>query len=316
LIEMRVFLAGSTGAVGRQLMPMLSSAGHSVVGTTRSEAKAEAIRSAGAEPVLVADPFDRSAVAAAVREARPEVVVHQLSALAGVSSMRRFDHEFEPTNRLRTEGLDVLLDAAQEAGARRFVAQSFAGWPYARTGGPVKTEGDPLDPTPLAAMRETHAAIRHLESSVTTCGLDGLALRYGVFYGPGNAIGRGGAIVEQLERRRFPIVGDGAGVWSFAHIEDAASATVAAIERGARGVYNVVDDEPAPVCEWLPVLAEAVGAKPPRRVPVWLGRIAGGEPTVAMMTQVRGASNAKAKRELGWQPAWPSWRRGFREGLG
>jgi 2-alkyl-3-oxoalkanoate reductase len=221
------------------------------------------------------------------------------------------------TNRLRTDGTDNLLAGARAAGARRFVAQSFAGWPYAREGGPVKSEDDPLDAHPPRAQRETLAAIRHLEAAaVGAADLEGVALRYGGFYGPGNALGKGGFLVEQVRKRRVPIVGDGAGVWSFLHIEDAAGAVVAALERGAPGVYNVVDDEPAPVSEWLPELAQVIGAPPPRRVPVWLGRLAAGEVGVSMMTSIRGASNAKAKRELGWRPRWSTWREGFRRGLG
>jgi 2-alkyl-3-oxoalkanoate reductase len=309
--SMKVFLAGATGALGKRLVPQLVGAGHEVVGMTRSPDKADVLRAAGAEPV-VADGLDRDAVTAAVLRAEPEVVVHQLTALSGEADLRRFDRSFALTNRLRTEGLDLLLAAAQSVGARRFVAQSFAGWPYARTGGPVKTEDDPLDPDPPAAMGETLAAIRHLESAVTGAdGLDGLALRYGGFYGPGTSVSKDGVVAEAIRRRRFPIVGGGEGVWSFVHIDDAASATLAAIERGAPGVYNVVDDEPAPVAEWLPVLAASVGAKPPRRVPVWLARLLVGEAGVSMMTQVRGASNAKAKRELGWQPSVPTWREGF-----
>jgi len=312
---MRVFVAGAGGAIGRRLVPQLVRAGHSVVGMTRSAGKAEGIHAAGGETV-VADALDEQAVMAAVQGARPEIVVHELTALPERFNLRNFDREFELTNRLRREGTDHLVAAARAAGARRFVAQSFAGWPYAPDGGPVKSEEDPLDPDPPPGFRGTLAAIRYLESAVlSAAGLEGLALRYGPFYGPGTSIGNGGSIVEDVRRRRVPVVGRGAGVWSFAHIDDAASATVAAIERGAPGVYNVVDDDPAPVSEWLPALAEAIGAKPPRRIPAWLARLAIGAHGVAMMTRVRGASNAKAKRELDWQPAWSSWREGFVSGL-
>jgi nucleoside-diphosphate-sugar epimerase len=226
--------------------------------------------------------------------------------------MRNFDRAFEQTNRLRTQGTDNLLAAAREASVRRFVAQSYAGWPFARRGGPVKTEDDPLDPEPPEAMRRTLEAIRHLEDAVTGADwTEGIVLRYGGFYGPGTSMSAGGEHVEALRKRRFPIVGGGGGVWSFVHIEDAADATVAAIERGRRGIYNIVDDEPAPVAQWLPAAASAFGARPPLRVPRSLGRLLAGEPVTVMMTEVRGASNAKAKRELGWQPRHPSWREGF-----
>jgi nucleoside-diphosphate-sugar epimerase len=308
---MRIFVAGATGAVGKRLVPLLVAIGHEVSGTTRSADKASLLRAGGAEPVVV-DALDRDAVMAAVRNASPEVVVHQLTALPGLPG-RNFDQAFALTNRLRTEGLDYLLDGARAAGARRVIAQSYAGWPYAREGGPVKTEEDPLDPHPRASMRETLAAIHHVEDTVTAA--DGLVLRYGALYGPGTSLSASGEITEMVRKRRFPIVGKGTGVWSFAHIDDVAGATLAAIERGAPGVYNVVDDEPAPVAQWLPDLASVLGAKPPRRVPVWLGRLAAGEAVVGAMTDVRGAANAKAKRELGWQPAYASWRQGFRTGL-
>jgi nucleoside-diphosphate-sugar epimerase len=312
---MRVFVAGAGGAIGLRLVPALVSAGHSVVGMIRSPAKAEAIRAAGGEP-LVADALDEQAVVAAVKRAEPEIVVHELTALPSRINLRRFDRAFEVTNRLRREGTDHLVAAARAAGARRLVAQSFAGWPYAREGNALKSEQDPLDPNPPPGFRTTLDAIRYLEATVLAAeGLEGVALRYGPFYGPGTSIGEGGSLVEDVRRRRVPVVGNGGGVWSFLHVDDAAQATLAAIERGFPGIYNVVDDEPAPVSEWLPALAAAVGAKPPRRVPGWLARVAIGEHGVAMMTQIRGASNAKAKRELGWQPTWTSWREGFREGL-
>jgi nucleoside-diphosphate-sugar epimerase len=279
---------------------------------TRSPRKADALRAAGAEPAI-ADGLDRDAVVAAVTAARPDAVIHELTALAGTSSLRNFDRSFALTNRLRTEGTDHLLAGARAAGARRFVAQSYAGWPYARTGGPVKTEDDPLDPTPVPSMAGTLAAIRRLEATVVgATDIEGIALRYGGFYGPGTGMAPDGDQLELVRKRRFPIVGDGGGIWSFVHIDDAAAATLAAVERGAPGVYNVVDDEPAPEAEWLPVLAAAAGAKPPRRFPRWLARLLAGEAIVAMTTEIRGASNAKAKRALGWQPAYPSWREGFR----
>ena len=315
---MKVFVAGATGALGRTLLPQLAAAGHEVVGLTRSASKEDMVRGLGARPV-VADALDPDAVARAVAEAEPEVIVHQLTALSDSLDMRHFERDFAQTNRLRTEGTDHLLAAGRAVGIERFVAQSYAGWPFARTGGPVKSETDPLDPTPPAALRTTHDAIRHLESAVTGAGwTEGIVLRYGGFYGPGTSfsVRPEGEHVALIRQRKFPLVGDGAGVWSFIHIEDAATATVAAIERGKRGLYNVVDDDPAPVSEWLPAAASAVGAKPPRRVPRWLGRVAAGEAGAVMMTEVRGASNEKAKRELGWSLRYPSWRQGFANGLG
>jgi nucleoside-diphosphate-sugar epimerase len=301
---MRVFVAGASGAIGAHLVPELVAQGHAVVGTSRSPGKADRLRSLGAEPVVL-DLLDREAVRAAVAAARPDAIVHQATALAGFSDLKHFDRGFAQTSRLRTEGTDALLAAAQEAEVGRFVAQSYTSWPYAREGGPVKTEEDPLDPTPVPAMRESLAAIRHLEQAVTGAG--GIVLRYGTLYGSPDDIQP-----ELVRRRRFPIVGNGAGIWSFVHFADAASATRLALERGAPGIYNVVDDEPAPVRDWLPALAVALGAKPPRRVPRWLGRLAAGEPGVALMTETRGASNEKAKRELGWTLRYPSWREGFR----
>ena len=313
---MRIFLAGATGAVGTRLVPVLVNAGHSVVGTTRSAGKADALRQTGAEPVVM-DGLDREAVLAAVTAAEADVVVHQLTALAGMGNPRKFDEEFAATNRLRTDGTDNLLAAARATGAKRFVAQSYTGWPNERTGGPVKTEEDPLDPHPTKASRQTLAAIEYLESTVAKAvGLDGVVLRYGSFYGPGTGLHAGGDLLEMIRRRRFPVVAGGRGVFSFVHIDDAATATLAAIERGAPGIYNIVDDDPAPVVEWLPYLAEVIGAKPPLRLPGWLARPMLGEHGMAMMTTVRGASNAKAKRELDWRPAYPSWRQGFRTGLG
>jgi nucleoside-diphosphate-sugar epimerase len=310
---MRIFLAGATGVVGARLLPLLIEHGHEVTATTRTPAKLAALHEAGAEGVVV-DVLNGDAVMAAVREARPDVIVHQATALNGMTgNPRKFGEEFAVTNRLRTEGTRHLLAAARAVGARRLVAQSFAGWPSARQGGPVKTEDDPLDPDPPAAMRATLDAIRELETTVAGAdGIEGVVLRYGGFYGPGTSISADGTHSELIRKRRFPIVGDGAGVWSLIHIDDVAGATLAAIERAPAGIYNVVDDEPAPVSEWLPELAQALGAPPPRRIPKWLGRVVGGEQAVSIMTTIRGASNAKFKRELGWEPAYPSWRQGFR----
>jgi nucleoside-diphosphate-sugar epimerase len=315
---MKVFVAGATGALGRLLVPQLVAGGHDVVGLTRTPSKQDMIRGLGARPA-VADALDPDAVARAVAEAEPEVIVHQLTALSGSLDLRHMERDFAETNRLRTEGTDHLLAAGRAVGALRFVAQSYAGWPFARTGGPVKAETDPLDPTPPAPLRTTHDAIRHLEDAVTGARwTEGIVLRYGGFYGPGTSFSMRpeGEHVALIRKRRCPVVGDGAGMWSFIHIEDAATATVAAIEHGERGIYNVVDDEPAPVSVWLPAAAEVLGAKPPRRLPRWLGRIAAGEAATVMMTEVRGASNKKAKRELGWILRYPSWRQGFARGLG
>jgi 2-alkyl-3-oxoalkanoate reductase len=313
---MRIFVAGATGAVGKRLLPLLVASGHEVAGTTRSARRADALRALGAEPVVL-DVLDAEAVGRAVSQAGPEVVVHQATALTGIgSSLRKFDDVFEETNRLRTVGTDNLLAAAHASGVERFVAQSFAGWPYAREGGTIKSEVDSLDPTPPGNAEQTLAAIRHLEESVVGAEkLVGIALRYGGFYGPGTSLSRDGESADVVRKRAFPIVGSGAGMWSFIHIEDAARATLAAIDHGERGIYNVVDDEPAPASEWLPYLASILDAKPPHHVPVWLARLAAGEQVVSMMTEARGASNAKAKRELGWQLLYPSWRKGFVDGL-
>jgi nucleoside-diphosphate-sugar epimerase len=301
---MRIFVAGASGAIGAHLVPRLVERGHEVYGTTRSPEKVELLGNRGAEPVVL-DVLDRDAVREAVGAVRPEAIVHQATALSGAMDFKHFDRSFGPTNRLRTEGTDALLAAARENDVGVFVAQSYAGWPYARVGGAVKTEDDPLDPAPAAAMAETLAAIRHLERTVVGAG--GAALRYGGFYGEPDDVQ-----VDIVRRRRFPIVGDGGGVWSFVHLDDAATATAIVVEEGTGGIYNVVDDEPAPVREWLPALAESVGAKPPRRVPRWLARLLAGEAGIALMTESRGASNAKAKRELGWKLRYPSWREGFR----
>jgi nucleoside-diphosphate-sugar epimerase len=314
---MKIFVAGATGALGRVLVPQLVARDHEVIGMTRSASKQDLVRSLGARPV-VANALDPDAVTEAVMSARPEVIVHQLTALSEESDMRHIDRAFETTNRLRREGTDHLLAAGRAVGARRFVAQSFAGFRFARTGGPAQTEAEPLDPDPPAALRAVQESYLYLEQAVTAIDWgEGLALRYGSFYGPGTAISRapGAQMAEPIRKRRFPIVGDGGGVFSHIHIDDAAAATVAAIDHGRTGVYNIVDDEPAPVRVWLPVLASALGAKPPRRVPRWLGRLLAGEAATAMMTKTKGASNEKAKRELGWSPRYKSWRQGFAEGL-
>src|SRR3954451_24412480 len=300
---MRIFVAGASGAIGTRLVPQLIDRGHEVIGTHRSPRNAERLRARGAEPVAL-DLLDAGAVRKAVLASEPEAIVHEATSLADLRFSRNFDRVFAQTNRLRTEGTDALLAAAREAGVHRFVAQSYASARYAREGGPVKSEDDPLDPTPVPAMRETIAAMRYLDEAVTAAG--GIALRYGGFYGAQND-----GLIEPVRKRQFPIVGDGAGVSSFIHLDDAAAATVLALEHDGRGIYNVVDDEPAPVREWLPVLAEVLGAKPPRRVPRWLARLFAGEAAVMIGTESRGASNAKARRELGWEPRYPSWREGF-----
>jgi nucleoside-diphosphate-sugar epimerase len=315
---MKVFVAGATGVLGRELVPQLVAQGHDVVGMTRSGSKQDLVRSLGARPV-VADALDPDAVAQAVASAEPEVIVHQLTALSGDFDLRKIDRFFETTNRLRTEGTDHLLAAGRAVGARRFVAQSYAGFPAARTGGPVKGEDAPFDPDPPKRLRPNLAAIRYLEEAVSGADwLEGLVLRYGAFYGPGTTLSADpdAAHTAAVRKRQFPLVGDGGGVWSFIHIDDAAAATAVAVERGEPGIYNVVDDDPAAVRDWLPELVSALGAKPPRRVPRWLGRLLAGEAATVMMTDVRGASNAKAKRELGWQPHYASWRQGFAQGLG
>jgi nucleoside-diphosphate-sugar epimerase len=302
-ITMRVFVVGASGAIGTRLVPRLIERGHEVVGTHRSPGRAERILALGGEPIAL-DLLDPGAVRKAVLEAAPHAIVHQATALADVRFSRSLDRTFAQTNRLRTEGTDALLAAAREAGVSRFVAQSFASYRYAREGGPVKTEDDPLDPDPPAAARETNAAMRHLDQAVTDAG--GIALRYGGFYGAADD-----GLVEPVRTRRFPIVGDGGGVSSFIHLDDAAAATVLALHHDGPAIYNIVDDEPAPVRDWLPVLAEALGAEPPRRFPRWLARLFAGEAAVMMGTESRGASNAKAKRELGWTLRYPSWRGGF-----
>jgi nucleoside-diphosphate-sugar epimerase len=308
---MRVFVAGATGAIGQQLVPQLVAAGHQVVATTRSRGKAGGLRALGAEPAVV-DGLDAMAVGEAVSRAEPEVVIHEMTQVGALNNPRRFDRVFAVTNELRTRGTDNLLAAATAAGARRLIAASFSGWTNSRTGGPVKTEADPLDASPPAAQRETAAAIQYLETAVTEASpVKGVVLRYGSFYGPGAS----DELFGLVRKRKLPVAGDGAGIWSFIHVADAAAATVAAVDRGRRGVYNVVDDEPAKVAEWLPYLAKVLDAKPPARVPVWLARLMAGEVGVSMLTQIRGSSNAKAKAELGWTPAWASWRQGFQQAV-
>jgi nucleoside-diphosphate-sugar epimerase len=314
---MEIFVAGATGALGRQLVPQLVAKGHEVVGMTRSADKQDLVRSLGARPA-VADALDPDAVAQAVAQAEPDVIVHQLTGLSGAINLRDFEKTFALTNRLRTEGTDHLLAAGRAVGVKRFVAQSYAGWPFARTGDRVKSEDAPLDTTPPDSVRSTLEAILYLEEAVTgATWTEGIALRYGGFYGPGTSLGLpDGEQLVMIRKRKLPVVGNGEGVWSLIHIEDAATATVETIEHGNRGVYNVVDDEPAPVKEFLPAAAELLGARKPMHVPRWLGRMLAGEAAVVMMTEVRGASNAKAKRELGWKLRYPSWRQGFVEGLG
>jgi nucleoside-diphosphate-sugar epimerase len=308
---MRIFVAGATGAVGRRLVRRLVRAGHTVVGLTRTPAKASFVRELGAEPV-VADALDESSIDGAVRAARPDVIVHELTDLKGASDLRKFDRVFANSNRLRTSGTDHLLAAARACGVKRMVAQSFCGWPYARSGGHVKSEEDPLDPNPPQKLRSTLDAIRYLEHVVTASAApEGVALRYGAFYGPDTGM-FDAALIEQIRKRRVPLIGSGEAWWSFLHIDDAAEATALAVERG-NGVYNIVDDEPAPVREWLPTLADMLGAKPPFHLPAWIARIAAGEHLVVMMTESRAGSNAKAKRELAWRPRYASWRQGFAE---
>jgi 2-alkyl-3-oxoalkanoate reductase len=300
---MRVFVVGASGAIGTRLVPQLIDQGHEVIGTFRSPGNDQRVQALGAQPVAL-DLLDARAVREAVLRAEPEAIIHQATALATVRFGRSLDRSFAPTNRLRTEGTDALLAAAREAGVRRFVAQSFASYRYAREGGPVKTEDDPLDPAPPAMARETNAAMRHLDEAVTNAG--GIALRYGGFYGAAND-----GLVRPVRKRQFPIIGDGGGISSFIQLDDAAAATVLALGQHGAGLYNIVDDEPAPMSEWLPALAEALGARAPRHVPLWLARLIAGKGMVMMAVGSRGASNAKAKQELGWTLRYPSWRQGF-----
>jgi 2-alkyl-3-oxoalkanoate reductase len=300
---MRVFVAGASGALGSRLVPQLTAAGHDVVGTHDSPASAELLRTLGATPVMV-DLLDARAVRKAVLEHEPDAIVHEATALGKAKWGRNFDKTFAGTNELRTQGTDALLAAARAAGVHRFVAQSFASYRTAREGAPVKTEDDPLDPSPPANAQRSFAAMAYLERAVTDFG--GIVLRYGLFYGAAND-----GLIEPVRKRQYPIIGDGGGISSWIHLDDAAEATVLALEHEGPAVYNIVDDEPAPLREWLPVLAQALDAKPPRRFPVWLARLIAGEAAVVMGTDARGASNAKARRELGWTPRHASWRRGF-----
>jgi nucleoside-diphosphate-sugar epimerase len=311
---MRVLVAGATGALGKELVPRLVDAGHEVFAMVRSGSSETRAAQLGAVPV-VADALDREQVEAAVRQAAPEVVVDQLTAIGHIDT-RHFDRSFAATNRLRIAGTDNLLAAARATGVRRFVAQSNGGFTYARTGGPVKDEQDPLDRSPVGQMAPMLAAIEHLEEAVLGAAwTEGIVLRYGAFYGPGTSMAAGSEQFGMIRGRKFPVVGNGAGVWSFVHVADAAQATVAAVEQGGRGIYNIVDDDPAPVAEWLPELAAMLGAKTPMRVPRFIGRLAAGRAGVVLMTELRGASNAKARRELGWVLRYPSWRLGFKEEL-
>jgi len=312
----KVFVAGSTGAIGRSLLPLLIEKRHDVVALVRTPARAKDVEALGAR-AAVADALDPDGLRAAIRRAAPEAVIHELTSLKGVTNFRRFDQTFALTNRFRTRTLDTMLAAARSIGVRRFIAQSYCGWPYAREGSPVKTEDDPLDPTPPASFRESLAAIRYLEDTIRQArDIQAFALRYGNLYGPGTDISAEGTVADLVSRRKLPLFGSGAGVWSFIHVRDAASATVAAMSRGSPGIYNVVDDEPVPVNVWLPALANALGARPPRRLPAWVGALLLGDGGLSMMTLARGGSNAKSKRELAWQPSFASWRRGFVEGLG
>jgi nucleoside-diphosphate-sugar epimerase len=320
---MRVFVAGATGVLGRALIPKLVAQGDEVVGMTRSASKQDLVRDLGARPV-VADALDRAAVAEAVADAEPEVIVHELTSLSGPMSIKAARHpeRFEGaimTGRLRTEATDHLLAAGRAVGARRFVAQSFGAFRFSRSGGPVQTEDEPIDADPSGVVQPGLDAILYLEQAVTTIDwAEGLALRYGGFYGPGTAVSLDpdAPLAGPVRKRRLPIIGEGGGITSHIHVDDAAAATAIAVRRGKPGVYNIVDDEPAPQREWLPVLADALGAQPPRQIPRWLARLIAGEMATAMMTEAKGSSNRKAKRELGWQLRYPSWRQGFAQGLG
>lgn len=307
---MRILIAGATGAIGQRLIPQLVARGHALTATTRSAAKSELLRRLGAEPVIM-DGLDGTSVGEAVARAEPDAIIHQMTALAGSPDLRHFDRWFSGTNQLRTIGTQHLLAAARASGVRRFIAQSYTGWTNARDGGPVKTEQDALDPSPAKAQSQTMAAIRALEDAVLAAPLEGLLLRYGNFYGPGAS----DALVQMVRQRRMPIVGDGNGVWSWIHLDDAASATVAALEERLQGIYNVTDDEPARVSQWLPYLAQVLGAKPPLHIPVWAARLLAGDVATRWMTQGRGSSNAKLRAASSWRPTWATWRDGFRVAL-
>jgi nucleoside-diphosphate-sugar epimerase len=308
----RVFVAGGTGVLGRRLVPQLVSRDHQVTATTTSPAKLGLLQQLGADGVVM-DGLDAVSVGEAVAAARPDTIVHQMTAIslanAGKPDVKHMDRWFATTIRLRTEGTDHLLAAAEATGVSHVVAQSYANWNGIREGGWVKTEEDPLDLHAGTAAHAVQVAIRHVEDVVVKAG--GAVLRYGGLYGPGATDDQ----VELVRKRQFPLVGGGTGYSSWVHLDDAASATVLAVEHKARGVFNIVDDEPAPASEWLPYLAACAGAKPPMRVPKWLARLLAGEVAVIMMTEGRGFSNAKAKRELGWELRYPSWRQGFKEVL-
>jgi nucleoside-diphosphate-sugar epimerase len=307
-MTMRVFVTGATGALGQHLVPGLVAAGHEVTATTRTPGKAGQLRAAGATPAVI-DGLDRAAVLRAVRAAAPEVIVHQMTALADMRNLRNTDRVFAVTNELRTTGTDNLLAAAAEAGTRRVIAQSYTGWTNERSGGPVKTEDDPFDSRLVPSAVRTLAAIKHVETTVPLQVPEGIVLRYGSFYGPGASQ----VLLDLLRKRMLPVIGGGTGIWSFIEITDAAAATIAAVGGGAPGIYNVVDSDPAPATDWLPYLARVAGAKPPLHVPAWLGRLLAGEFVVTQMTTARGSSNEKARKGLGWEPRYASWREGFRD---
>ena len=313
---MKIFILGSTGVIGRHLVPLLVSEGHEVTALVRSSGRIIEAEKMGAKGVA-AEVFNEEELTAVIKKIEPEIIIHQLTALAKVTgNFRKFDAEFEMTNRFRTEVTDTLLKAAELTGVRRFIAQSFCGWPFTREGGLVKTEEDPLDSDPPASFSRTLNAIKHLENAVLKSDkVEALALRYGMFYGPGTAIAKDGAIINLIRNHNFPIIGDGGGIWSFIHVRDAAGATMKAVSKGEPGIYNIVDDEPAPVSTWLPYLADVLEVKPPRKIPLWVGSILLGEAGVSMMTKIRGGSNAKAKHNLGWEPVYATWRDGFVSGL-
>lgn len=311
---MNVFIAGGTGAIGKRLIPLLINSGYKVTSMTRSPGKRELLQKLGAD-VVIADGLKREDVRKEVLETQPEVIIHQMTSLAGIKNLKNFDKKFELTNRLRREGTDYLIEAGEEAGTKLFIAQSYAGWNYEPTGSGLKSENDPFDPHPSAKMVKALEAIKYLEDKVLSSGIKGIILRYAGFYGPGTGISLNSGVVELIKKRKFPIIGKGNGVWSFIHIDDAASATLAALKKGKEGVYNISDDEPAPVSAWLPGLAEILNAKPPFHLPVWLGKLIAGDTVVLLMTNIKGVSNSKAKAELDWQPLYKSWREGFRKGL-
>ena len=314
---MKIFLAGATGAIGKRLLPQLVRRGHTVTATTRTPGKVDSIRRVGATAEVM-NALDEMEVLETVRRAAPDVIIHELTSIPPSLDLKRFDEGFAFTNMLRREGTDFLLAAARSTGCRRFIAQSYAGWPYRRTGTWIKDENDPLlsSSETESSVEKTLDAILHLESAVLgESAVEGFVLRYGAFYGPGTSLGLGGSLLEEVKKRRLPIIGMGTGYWSFLHIDDAASATVAAVDAPSPGVYNICDDEPAPVSEWLPFLANELGAKPPRHIPAWMARMAIGAFGVALMTEIRGASNQKAKSRMPWKPKWPTWRKGFRDGL-